>query len=294
MQASPAAYAAVRRRHPRAKRDFHTPLGADATGRPKDSGSRNRSPRETDPPRAASPRIVHPALLALLPLMTVQGREPFPTPELGATQEIPPAGTLIGTIRVSEGIPVAAAEIFLHLEQEDGRHARTGSMTSDTDGRFELGFYGRVTVTIQARKSGVGTAALIGLELDPEDPPDEIELFLHGSGVLEGRLVDPRHSPLRGVTLHAVAADLDHVPGKDERWEHERDLGLATDIATTDAQGRFHMRGLAPGSYALCLGEHGGEREFGGDRGWGGQRDFSGDLLHSKRATRPALWSSEF
>ncbi len=126
-----------------------------------------------------------------------------------------------------------------------------------TTGRFELHFTGSITGALLATSPTLGSGALLELELDPLDPPQDLVIVLRGPGRIAGRVTDGSGNPAAALSILVLLAELDEPDGSfvlpepaasDRRVEGKGNLWATLE---TDAQGRFAVHGLRPGAYVV-------------------------------------------
>jgi len=173
-------------------------------------------------------------------------------------------GTLLG--RVDAGAANSNTKVELYLLREGAPPRAAGQFPSwervvAPAGRsFRVHFTQAGRYRLLARAEGVGTACIGALELAPDkEPPAPLALQLAGTGVIEGRFVDPEGQPHRNHPVWAVPralADGEEVRDAEFRCAplDEGEAGLRWCACETDSNGRFQLSGLAPGNYWLYSG----------------------------------------
>lgn len=159
----------------------------------------------------------------------------------------------------AHGAPVAGAQAQLIVLGKRGAsdvESVAASVESASDGRFELGFTSSGTYWLRVRAPGVGSAARGPLELVAGRGEPLGDLVLHGEGRIAGSAVHPDGSAAPFLELWAVPAELAargdaHALAVTRAQQSERDDGLVWTRAQSDANGRFELLGLRPGSYAI-------------------------------------------
>jgi protocatechuate 3,4-dioxygenase beta subunit len=141
---------------------------------------------------------------------------------------------LRGTVVDEIGQPVAA-EVSLRADGRELRAVRAG-----TDGTFDGGRVPAGTYEVRARADGFADAAVLtGVDEPAQDSAAaerSVELVLRRGVVLEGRVVDRFDAPVAGATVEARL----------------RGARLPPREARTDADGRFTIAGLPPGTWELA------------------------------------------
>lgn len=159
----------------------------------------------------------------------------------------------------AHGAPVAGAQAQLIVLGKRGTsdvESVAASVESASDGRFELGFTSSGTYWLRVRALGVGCAARGPLELVAGRGEPLGDLVLHGEGRIAGSALHPDGSAAPFLELWAVPAELAargdaHALAVTREQRTERDDGLVWTRAQSDANGRFELVGLRPGSYAV-------------------------------------------
>lgn len=136
-----------------------------------------------------------------------------------------------GTIRDEAGIPVGKTVVSAFA----GGYVQS---VSDDQGYYEFADLPGPDVILSARL-GVRKSAEVGpLPLGLEPIVQDLVLNRANDGVVEGRVVDGRGHPMRGVRVWGVSAS---------------DNGVRGDVVQTDAQGQFMMLLPTPDSYDLYV-----------------------------------------
>ncbi|MBN1772883.1 MAG: carboxypeptidase regulatory-like domain-containing protein [Deltaproteobacteria bacterium] len=138
---------------------------------------------------------------------------------------------LRGTVVDEVGRPVAA-----HVSlRADGRELR--AVRAGTDGTFDAGRVPAGTYEVRAGAEGFADAAVLtGVDEPPQDSAAterSVELVLRRGVVLEGRVVDRFDAPVAGAAVEARLRG-SRLPAREAR---------------TDADGRFTLAGLPPGTW---------------------------------------------
>lgn len=167
------------------------------------------------------------------------------------TLEIPRGFDVTGVVLDPSGAPVPGADVWVsrQLQIEEGFVlART-----DARGRFELRSLG--TGYIGARAAGFAPSLCQSM-LAGEGAELALELVLMGpGGAVEGTVLDPAGLPLAGAW---VGAGLDHPLGQVHMLpvggtERQRGVLPGPIEARTDAEGRYRIDGLAPGTRRMAV-----------------------------------------
>jgi hypothetical protein len=152
-------------------------------------------------------------------------------------------GTLRGSISDTGGGPIAAATVWLVDSQRPSELfvARSGS-----DGAYELtaapGLYMALFVHAEY------TLDVLPITLGEAGAREATTLLPGGS--IEGVVVDRQGAPIAGAKVNPLAPPVRLREDTPLRWQLASVYGALLP-ATTDANGRFVMRGLAPGTVAL-------------------------------------------
>ena len=158
--------------------------------------------------------------------------------DLAPTLILEPGHVLRGRVLDEASAPVIGVQVYLVPEGEQARIvARTGPGGAWRGRMPGAGRYG-----IRAEATGVGTAHARPLDVTPDRDLDVPDLVLRGEGRIAGVARFPDGTPAAHLVVAASAA----LP---QRFADEE--GLLKSMATADAQGRFVLRGLKRGRYAL-------------------------------------------
>jgi hypothetical protein len=161
-----------------------------------------------------------------------------------------PSGGIRGTVRGSDGRPLANVTVELSRDQATGVMMMGGmpSETTDEAGRYAFDDLHAGTYTVAAGGSSAqmfgggaaaenGRALRAGLVVDGKKALDGIDFVLGGAGTIAGVVKDARGAPVSGAVVFArdAAGELVH-----------RLSGVSSDAA-----GKFSYPGLAEGRYTL-------------------------------------------
>lgn len=142
--------------------------------------------------------------------------------------------TVHGQVRNARGELQEGVLIFLRSGQQGMNE------TSDTAGRFAFTSVAPAPIRLYARfggDSGQDESVVRDAVLVAGTDAVQVDLHLQASAEIRGTLHDTAGQPIDGEIVTATAIDNDRV----------------TRQATTDAAGRFTIRGLYPGGYLLTL-----------------------------------------
>ena len=153
--------------------------------------------------------------------------------------------------RSDTGAPLARAVVTLYTltAKSDGRYQSTETAI---DGSYS--FYDvpaktyRVAATCEGfvRQDYSSDGTLTGklLAINSENPLQNIDFHLAQAGVISGSIVDERDMPVGEIEVSAVQVVA--APGGFESARRIQEI-------QTDKQGSFHLSGLEPGSYYVCV-----------------------------------------
>jgi protocatechuate 3,4-dioxygenase beta subunit len=154
-----------------------------------------------------------------------------------------PGSAIVGTVRDAQGQPVAKAVVGTTPEMWPFRFGRmeTSSVATDAEGRFELAGLqeGRYRLTVRAPDFAPGTVAEVNVEAGADA---EADVVLYRGSTVSGRLVGPNEKPVAGrVSVHED--DRGSAPIAYGDWP----------TADADAEGRFRVERVPPGSHAVAV-----------------------------------------
>ncbi len=180
--------------------------------------------------------------------------EPLEDVEVNLTLE--PGRRLLGRIVDPAGAPVAGAHVRLVHGLSDVPGLVVDSFTrSATSGGFRFARKGEPRL-LSARSWQHGIAVVSPIERDEGAGDLDLgDIPLKPLGTLDGRAVFRDGRPAPGVLV--VAAEVERGVEAVQARQHyqfqepDDELGLPVGRCTTDAQGAFHLAGLAPGAYVV-------------------------------------------
>ncbi|MFO0981167.1 MAG: carboxypeptidase-like regulatory domain-containing protein [Planctomycetota bacterium] len=188
----------------------------------------------------------------LVPEISVAGvvHDPDGKPVAGAQVSVQPRGdddevTDLGpgrkfvprARRVVRGSPASPPEVI------PANRPKTG--TTGEDGRFTVTGLGPGDVTVTAAHRDFAVSEPQEVRLEQGRHAADLDLRLQAAGVLAGRAVDADGQPLGGGRVNLTP---EHAASEDR--PHFSFGGSGSNLtATTDVEGKFEMRGLAPGRY---------------------------------------------
>jgi hypothetical protein len=169
--------------------------------------------------------------------------------------------------RTDTGAPLARAVVTLYplTAIGIGRYQRTETAT---DGSYSFYDVPAKTYTVAATCEGFvrqdyssdGTLTGKFLAINSENPLQNIDFHLAQAGVISGSIVDERDMPV--VEIEVSAVQVVAAPGG---FESARRI----QVTRTDKQGSFHLSGLEPGSYYVCVNGPNGNQVPSRATGWG-------------------------
>jgi len=148
-------------------------------------------------------------------------------------------GRITGQVSVSDGTPIARAQVLLDVRAQAGAGARHAFLaTTDEAGRFLAeGVPPGIVERISARAAGrvARTWRDVGREVRP-GATTHFELSLLEGATLRGRVLDDQQAAVVGARVVAYGSGA-YRPNE----------------TISDAQGRYTLAGLAPGDYQLYV-----------------------------------------
>lgn len=165
-------------------------------------------------------------------------------------------GTIRGRVRKTPNGLTQGGEVRLLRKRVDKDGYRSVSnFRTNTEGAFVLHYPDPGTYHLYARFSHQGVGSIRDLHLELADPPQDLEIYLQGEGVLAGQVLDLQDQPMAYYDVWALpAARKDHAVGyfhRPERIKNEWSGGLYDDVVKTDREGRFRFEGLQEGFYVM-------------------------------------------
>lgn len=148
--------------------------------------------------------------------------------------ELEPAVALEGYARLPDGSLAPGVEVFLRSDRR-GEHVRT-----DGVGRFSFPKVHPIATRLYARTggdAGQDFSAIVDLAPFELEREQEVPVRLTRSGILRGEVLDQDGDPCPGLEVTARSADNERV----------------TRTGTTDAEGRYEIRGLYAARYEVSL-----------------------------------------
>ena len=159
----------------------------------------------------------------------------------GLTLVAPRTASVAGTVIDRRGVPVVDARVEASIEAQAGaqpveprRLAEEEEVRTDERGRFALLAVDAGVARISAEAEGFAPALSDAIALEPGQRFEGLRIELERGAVLTGEVVDSA-----GLTAAGYAVDV------------QRRDGAFWRIETTDEAGRFELRDLPAGSYAL-------------------------------------------
>jgi RNA polymerase sigma factor (sigma-70 family) len=162
--------------------------------------------------------------------------------------------TVEGFVRDEDGRPLAGAAVVGSSTTPEARTVLIGmrggrfddgarTATTDAQGRYLLRGLSEGEGRVEASTEDRPPALKSGLALASGSALKNVDLTLRAGTTIEGMVTDASGAPLAGAKVRA-ASEMTRVIGEDAPSDPDR-------RATTDERGRFALRGLAPGSYAV-------------------------------------------
>lgn len=174
------------------------------------------------------------------------------TAKSGTSDPSDQTGTLAGTVADTSGDALSNA-VVLAFDYETGEHSYLSR--TDSLGAFRMAIpVGKYFIVALGEHAKGGTSDSTGYQFDVKDSPVQtgrtgLRFVLAGAGAITGVVTDSDGSPLRGVQVEAsdVPAYLSDDAGFAQLG------GGATEIARTNANGRYRINGVAPGAVVPCF-----------------------------------------
>ena len=144
--------------------------------------------------------------------------------------------TIQGVVRDSAGEPlaqvlvVASPSLGVALSGW-GTEGQSIETRTDARGAFRIEGVGPGLYSLRATARGFGSASKSDVR-----PGATVNLMARPGGWLAGRVIDPKGLPVRGALVRA---------------EKEPQFWSSSAVETTDAEGRFELAGLDPGTYSV-------------------------------------------
>ena len=168
--------------------------------------------------------------------------EAVEAPRDGLEVVLTAAGSITGTVVDASGRAVETFEVTA-MPGEGVRQMPRRRPFTDEGGRFTLDeIPGAGTYSLQVTTRGSGRQVVPGVKVADGAVTDVGRITLAAAGTVRGVVVDASSAPVAGTTMDALGS--------------ERVMaGQMRDEVTTDAAGRFELRGLAPGR-AVIVARH--------------------------------------
>ena len=153
----------------------------------------------------------------------------------GITKMNRPPSTISHPITsITSGQPVAGADVRWSRPEARGTAVAVARRTSDGQGRFVFEGVAAGALVLEARSERHAPARL-ELQVDPQEPPEGLEMMLEKGASLAGRVIDPQGVPIRGASIMASSEGADPL---------RRQVDSATD-------GSFLLQGLTTGPWTV-------------------------------------------
>lgn len=167
---------------------------------------------------------------------------------LRVTLTLGEGATIEGTVLDTEDRPVAGAALWAQpQEQRPGSSRSWAEGRSQSDGRFVLRNIGAGPYTLTAQAAGYGGAN----QRDVTAGTRDVLLRLKAMGWVEGQVV-VGGEPLAG-TFTVTGQRKGEAEGAGRRMRGMQEEGGARTLTTSSADGRFVLRGLSAGEWALTV-----------------------------------------
>ena len=139
-----------------------------------------------------------------------------------------------GRVRDREG--VALAGVLLRAEPRGGGDGPTSEGESGADGAYALGGLAPGAYSVSATAAGFAS-----VHVTATAGGEPLEIVLDAGGGITGRVVDAAGQPVDGASVQGERADVATEPGGVDGYA----------MSANDGDGRFTIRDIAPGTYAL-------------------------------------------
>ncbi|HVS08391.1 MAG TPA: carboxypeptidase regulatory-like domain-containing protein [Planctomycetota bacterium] len=151
-----------------------------------------------------------------------------------------PLGSLAGTVRGSDGAPLALARVALEREDAFSVLSLGGrSIRTDGDGRYEFAGLAPGTYAVRATPPAEGRTLAVavrgGVVVAADRATSGIDLRLARAGTISGKVLDAERRPAEGASVYVRDAQ-----GR-----------IVQSAIQADAGGRFRFDGAGPGGYTL-------------------------------------------
>jgi hypothetical protein len=144
------------------------------------------------------------------------------------------AATLTATVRSSRGDPIADADVVLYM------NSAVHHLRSDAQGAVSVSDLAPGPARVVVRATGYGKAEKSFTVPQSDRPYDLGAIDLESEGVVEGEVVDAHGEPVQGARVAKDRVPVFLAAG-----------AMPTDVAVTDARGRFRLGGLDAGAVTL-------------------------------------------
>ncbi|MFB3892289.1 MAG: carboxypeptidase regulatory-like domain-containing protein [Phycisphaerae bacterium] len=167
---------------------------------------------------------------------------------------LPAGARLVGRVLDEAGKPVAGCPVTAALDEatEEGPPSMyqmpgqwySGSATTDAEGRYSIGGLTKETYVVTARAAGndLAPAVVRGINAPADGDLAVQDLTLYKAGRIVGTVLGADGKPVAGAEASLTLSVL-----------HTRFGSPPTVKATSDAQGKFVIAGLASGRYAVTI-----------------------------------------
>jgi protocatechuate 3,4-dioxygenase beta subunit len=174
----------------------------------------------------------------------------------GPTLALEPASAIAGTVVDSDGTPIGGAEVEAAVNRprggmriEIGRPAPPSRNLSDAEGKFRLGPLDPAkSYTVKVRSEGFAPAEQPISGLEPYATRGGVTVTMSRGQTVNGVVVDPSGNAIRDASIEIRPG----AAGRGQMMQFMEAGAASTAFAgTTDAEGRFAVRGLPAGTFDL-------------------------------------------
>ncbi len=183
-------------------------------------------------------------------LVELDGR----TERTGVEIRLAPGAAVAGRVVDGAGRAVPNATVRVAVAASSARFERPRETFADDSGAFELTGLPRKALNVVALHE-TGNSEPVAVDMTDAERRDDLEIVVDVTGAIAGIVVDGEGDPIEGAQ---VVAFPDVRKGAELSGGAFRLFGLPTEL--TDAGGRFELRGLRGGPFALAASRPGSDR----------------------------------